>query len=78
MKKGSNKNFRTTIDGYYIHDARKAAKFAFEDFLLFVKYNAKNHCYDIFVRDKITENKVRKELCCILMVQINMSARLLA
>ena len=44
-----NKTFRTTIDGYYLHDARKHAKFAFEEFLLCVKHNEKNHCYDIFV-----------------------------
>jgi hypothetical protein len=63
MKKTKNKTFRTTIDGYYIHDARKHAEFAFDDFLILVKYNEKNHCYDIFIRDRITENAESKQLC---------------
>ena len=58
-----NKSFRTTIDGYYLHDARKHAKFAFEEFLLCVKHNEKNHCYDIFVRDKITGINTKEVLC---------------
>ena len=61
--KTKSKMFRTTIDGYYIHDARKIAKFAFDEFLIHVKYNDKNHCYDILLKDRITENKQQKELC---------------
>lgn len=57
------KTFRTTIDGYYIHDVRKAAQFAFDDFLIQVKYNSKNHCYDILLRDKIAERNAYRSLC---------------
>ena len=57
------KPFRTTIDGYYIHDVRKHARYTFEDFLIQVKYNEKSHCYDILLRASITENSQRKELC---------------
>lgn len=56
------KSFRTTIDGYYIHDVRKLAKYTFEELFLFVKYNGKNHCYDIFIRDKITDSENPVEL----------------
>ncbi len=56
------KAFRTTIDGYYIHDVRKVSKYTFEEFLLFVKYNEKKHCYDIFIRDKICENNLSSTL----------------
>ena len=63
MKKTKNKNFRTTIDGYYIHNARDAANYAFGEFLIQVKYNMKNHCYDILLRDTIKEDNERRELC---------------
>lgn len=56
------KNNRTTISGYYLHDCRKAAKYAFEDFLIYVKLNEKNHCYDIFVRQSIIENGTSRKL----------------
>lgn len=56
------KNSRTTINGYYIHDCRKAAKYAFEDFLICVKLNEKNHCYDIFIRQTISEGTTIKQL----------------
>ncbi len=52
----TKKNSRTTFNGYYIHDCRKAAKYAFDDFLICVKLNEKNHCYDIFLRQSILES----------------------
>ena len=58
-----SKTFRTTIDGYYIHDVRKNSEFAFGEFLIQVKYNEKIHCYDILLRASIIENSQRKELC---------------
>ena len=62
QKTTKKKTFRTTINGYYIHDVRKLAKYAFEDFLLFVQYNPINHCYDIFVRETLSGNGSSVEL----------------
>jgi len=59
-EKGKKIKIKSTIDGYYIHDVRKAASFAFDDFVIYVKLNEKNRCYDIFLRDKITDrNSIR-------------------
>lgn len=55
-KSAKVKNTRTTLNGYYIHDCRKMAKYAFEDFLICVKMNEKNRCYDIFVRQSMVEH----------------------
>lgn len=52
----------TTISGYYIHDCRKVAKYAFGEFLICVKRNEKNHCYDIFIRESINDNGEVKKL----------------
>ncbi len=56
MTKKKNKNSRSTINDYYIHDARKSAKFCFEEFLICVKLNEKKRCYDIFVRDRLEDD----------------------
>jgi hypothetical protein len=61
-KENRKKNRRTTISGYYIHDVRKAAKFCFEDFLICVKLNELNHCYDIFLKEKMTIDGEQREL----------------
>lgn len=37
----------TTISGYYIHDRRKAAKYAFEEFLICVTQAPHDSCTDI-------------------------------
>jgi hypothetical protein len=58
----SKKTSRSTIDGYYIHDVRKVAKFCFEELLICVKLNEKNRCYDIFVREKLREDEKIKNI----------------
>ena len=57
-----NRKGRTTIDGYYIHDCRKAARFTFEELLICVRRNIQNRCYDILVREKINQNGTEKML----------------
>ncbi|HEY4800961.1 MAG TPA: hypothetical protein VII99_17925 [Bacteroidia bacterium] len=62
FSKPRTKNSRSTLNGYYIHDCRKAARFCFEELLICVKHNASNRCYDIFVREGATLNGKKKVL----------------